>query len=235
MKTRLIIQTLAMLFFSVLLAPITGINPLVFIAASIGLSVICIGQGFAFVTLCGFIDADILVNCPDPISGGTNDRLILINFDDLASVTVIGGVITAINMVATKTGFVMQGKNNSVAPTQALVKQRFGEVYDHMVNYKTFTLDATVKATLEKKVKGKFIAIIENNYKGTGGNAAFEMFGLNAGLIVGELTRDPNSADTQGAYDITMTSSEFAKEPKLPATIFLTDYAVTKAIVDGIL
>ena len=235
MKTRFIIQTLLMLLFSLLLAPITGIHPIYFIAASIGLSVIFIGKGFAFVTLCGIIDANILVNCVDPIAGGTNDRLILINFDDLASVTKVNGIITAITMVVAKTGFVMQGKNNSVAPTQALVKQRFGEVYDHIINYKTFSLGDSVKVLLEKKVKGKFIAIIENQYKGTGGDSAFEMYGLDGGLIVTELTRDPNSSDTQGAYDITLASSEFAKEPRLPATIFLTDYAITKAIVDGIL
>lgn len=224
-----------MVVISICLSVATGLNPAWFIAGSLLVSFGMKTKGLAF-TSCGVIDQDILVDCDAPLQGGVNDRLILINWEDIASTTKdVNGVVTDITLNSGATAYVIEGKNNSVAPTQALIKQRFSEVYDHIVNFKTFDLDNDVKTQLQNAVKGRFVSIIENNFKGTAGDAAFEIYGLDAGMVVTALDRDPNSSETQGAYNVTMGSSEFAKEPKLPATFYVTSYAATKALVDALL
>lgn len=232
---KLILQIVGIVLIALCLSVATGVHPMIIIGLSMIVSFGMKTKGLAF-NSCGVIDEDLLINCDTPLQGGVNDRLILINWDDLASVTKnAAGIVTAITLNSGAQAYLVEGKNNSVAPTQALLKLRFSEVFDHIVNFKTFDLDNALKVQLQNAVKGRFIAIVENNFKGTDGDAAFEIYGLDAGLVVTALTRDPNSSETQGAYDITMGSSEFAKEPKLPTTVFLTSYAVTKALVDDLL
>ena len=84
-------------------------------------------------------------------------------------------------------------------------------------------------------VDGLVIAILQNKFRGENGDTEFEIYGLDTGLEVQELTRIQQDADTQGAYNIVLRSSEQSKEAHLPATLFLTDRAITKAIVDGLL
>jgi hypothetical protein len=81
---------------------------------------------------------------------------------------------------------------------------------------------------------GRFVVITENYFKGVAGNASFEIYGLTTGLEMSVLERDPNTADTQGAFDFTFTTIN-NKEPRLPNSLFNTDYATSKAVVDSIL
>lgn len=186
---------------------------------------------------CGKISSDILIDCSNPISGGVNDRLILINKDDWDLAT-LGGtpqLITSIALPTSAVAYVYEGKNNSVEPRSALVKQRYAEVYDHEVTFKVFKTDAATKAQIELLAKGKVIAIIENNYKGASGAGAFEVYGSDSGLFLQELERTLADADTQGAYSLVLRTSEQSKESHLPATIFSSTYAATKVIVDALL
>ena len=188
--------------------------------------------------LCGQLSKGIQPDCENKLFGGVNDRLILINFDDLDSVTrnlSNTQIIEAIFLASGKTGFAYQGKNNSNEPDSALVKQRFINVYDHGITFKAFEVDAAAKKEYEAMVDGLVIAILQNKFRGEDGDTEFEIYGLDTGLEVQELTRIQQDADTQGAYNIVLRSSEQSKEAHLPATIFLTDRATTKAIVDGLL
>ena len=187
---------------------------------------------------CGKISANILIDCDNPLTGGVNDRLILVNKDDWDQATITpgsGNVIANIVMATAAVGFKFEGKNNSVEPRQALVKQRYAEVYDHEVTFKVFTADSDTKEQLEKLAKGKVVAIVENNWKGDDGKGAFEAYGVETGLFLQELERTLADADTQGAYNLVLRSSEQSKESHLPATIWSSSYAITKGIVDALL
>lgn len=186
---------------------------------------------------CGQISSNITIDCSNPLSGGANDRLVLINKDDWDEATLTGTstLITGITLATGATAFSYEGKNNSVEPRQALVKQRYAEVYDHEAMFKVFKADAATKAQLELLAKGKVVAIVENNWKGAAGAGAFEVYGADTGLFVQELERALADADTQGAFNVVLRTSEQSKESHLPATLFLTSYAITKAIVDGLL
>lgn len=189
---------------------------------------------------CGRINSNILIDCDNPLVGGSNDRLILINKDDWDLATITrdqnnNQLITNIVLASGAVGYIFEGKNNSVEPRQALVKQRYAEVYDHEVIFKVFKADPSAKQQLERLAKGKVVAVVENNWKGDAGSGAFEVYGEETGLFVQELERTLADADTQGAYNVNLRTSEQAKESHLPASLWSASYAATKQIVDSLL
>jgi hypothetical protein len=182
---------------------------------------------------CGKLSSNILLNCDYPLIGGSKDILKLINFDDLDGVTrnasnpQIIEAITLLSSPATQ-AYQIEGKNSSNDLRAALVKARYSEGYDHEVIFRIFTNGPEVKEQIEAMGKGKFIAVIENNFRGATGNAAFEIYGLDVGLELVEAETNKSDAETQGAYVLTLRTPELYKEPHLPATFFVTSYAATK-------
>ncbi len=190
------------------------------------------------ITLCGKIASNILIDCNNPLIAGTNDELIIMNKVDIASVTRNGvnpQIIEGITMVSGATAFQYEGKNNSVEPSYELRKLRYAEVYGHNVNFKVFTNSAAIKKELEALAKGDTVAIIKNNHEGIGGASAYEIYGIDSGLNVTEMVRNPTESETQGAHNVLLATPEESSEAHMPSTLFLTNLATTKAIVDGLL
>jgi len=189
-------------------------------------------------SLCGAITKNIGFECVPKLFGGVNDRLILGNFEDIESVArniENPQIIEDIVLATGKKAFTYQGKNNSVEPVGRLVKQRFSNVYDHEIRFKAFEVDAAAKREYERLADGLVFAIVQNKFTGTNGDSKFDVYGLDTGLEVQELERALANADTQGAFDILLRTSEQSKEAHLPATIFSVDLATTNAIVEGLL
>lgn len=184
---------------------------------------------------CPGIARDAFVNCLKPMSAGVKDSfLYLFNYAELASITENvsnPNLITNLTLAALAKIYRYEGKNNSIAPKANLNKQPFAEVWDHSLDFLVFDNTAAIKQDLDFLKSGRVIAIVENNYYGSDGATAFEIYGLRAGLILTVAARDVNSQENQGAYALTLASSELAKEPYLPATLWDIDYATTKAII----
>lgn len=191
-------------------------------------------------SICARISANVLFDCDNPLVAGTDDNLFLINKEDWdeAVITRNASNNQLIEGIALATGdlaYKFEGKNSSVEPMQKLVKQKYAEVYDHEVTFKVFKVNAATKEQLEKMASGKVVAIVSNLFKGASGEAAFEVYGEEIGLEVQELERSLADVDTQGAFNLVLRTPEIAKEAHLPATLYDTDYATTKAIVDGLI
>lgn len=190
---------------------------------------------------CGKISASILLDCDNPLVGGAKDRLILINKDDIASVTrnvTNPQIIEAITLVTTSpatVAFQIEGKNYSNDVSWEFVKARYSENYNHEVVFRIFDNGPDVKKQIEAMGKGTLVAIIENNFRGNSGDAAFEILGLDVGLKLTEGNSNKSDAETQGAPVLTLRTPDDYKEPHLPATLFITDYTTSKAVVDGLL
>jgi hypothetical protein len=189
---------------------------------------------------CGKISESILIDCANPLVGGVKDRLVLFNFEDQSVITRDGTnpqLITGISLTTSPVAkaYQFEGKNHSNDVKSTLVKGKYSENYDHEVIFRIFGNSAAIKKQIEAMAKGKFVAIIENNFKGNGGDAAFEIFGLDVGLDLMAMEANKSDQDTQGAYVLTLRTPDTFKEPHLPASLFLTDYATTKAIVDALL
>jgi hypothetical protein len=189
---------------------------------------------------CGEATASFGFNCTKPLQGGTGDRAYIINFEDWKEGTpafnatnrlVLEGMVLA----GTATAFYVDGKNNSNAPSFALVKQAYADVYDHTFNFLVFEVTNAAKKALNDMVGGKYVVVYENNYQGTSGQVAFEVLGANAGLEVKTFTRDPLNNDNQGAWVLSMGTPDTGKEPDVPYSFFDTDYATTKAALEALL
>jgi len=187
--------------------------------------------------VCGAIASNILISCDTPMQGGTRDRAVIFNFDDIASIVYDStntATVEDIVLASGKFAYQIDGKNNSIAPKAMMVKVGFNNMFDHTVQMKGFDISPEIKEHFNAGKDGRYVVIVENYFKGTAGNSAFEVYGLTSGLELTVLERDPNNADTQGAFDFTF-STVLNKEPKLPNNLFITSYAASKAVVDGLL
>lgn len=171
-------------------------------------------------TSCAAITDCVLLNCDYPIVGGANDRIYLINKSDIASYVEDTNpyLITDIVLNTGAYAYKYEGQNQSVDLRSALVRQRYASVYDHEVIFKVFDNTPAVKLQIEKLSRGVVVAIVEKNFKGSNGTSSFEIFGLTAGLILNAAESNASDTDTQGAWNLTLVSSEFQKEPGPPKT-----------------
>lgn len=188
--------------------------------------------------LCAKISSDLGFDCDNPQVGGNSDELILINKDDIDSYSLNitnPQIIEDILLASGTTGYSYTGKNNSIEPESALVKQAYSEVYAHTIKFIVFLTTPEAKEQLELLAQGKVVAIIENNFQGATGNAAFELYGKSAGLVITEMKRVVVDQNTQGAYQVTLSTPEKAKESNLPATIFDTSYDTTRTLINALL
>lgn len=190
--------------------------------------------------ICDALTAGIAYDCANPPSGGVNDRLILLNFADVEAATVTYDntnpiIVSNIALAGSAVGYVFEGVNNSNEPRAAMVKGRYVNGYDHEVRFKCFDNSPTAKLQLGKLDGAQVVAIVQNNRKGATGNSAFEIYGLQTGLRLQELERILADAETQGAYNILLRNDEISRPSSLPHTLFVTDFAATLAIVNGLL
>lgn len=188
--------------------------------------------------LCGQLTKNIAPDCVNKLFGGANDRLILFNKDDIDGVTrniANPQIIEGITLRSGARGYVYQGKKNSNEPDSALVKGRYIDTYDHGLIFKGFEVDAAAKKEYEALVDGLVVGLVQNKFQGSAGDTEFELYGLDTGLEAQELTRILQDADTQGAYNIVLRSSEQSKEAHLPATFYLTSQTITRALVEALI
>lgn len=185
---------------------------------------------------CALITLGATYDCTNPIVPGVNTRLILINKDDISVVTKAAPYITAITLTGVTTGFAFEGYRNSLNPEYSLVPAAFSIGYDHQVKFQIFDISQEQKENLQKMALGRMVAIVENMNNAGNDDNVFEVYGLDVGLDIIELTRIARDMDTQGSFSVLLkTPDDEGKEPKMPQTWFITDYATTKALVDGLL
>lgn len=190
--------------------------------------------------VCGKIAAGALFNCAQPITGGVDDRIILINKSDIQSVVydvnnslIVTDIVLTASPAAVAYAFV--GTNNSVDARWQLNRVKYGKNYDHEVIFKIFDDGPVTRQTIDEMAGGKFVVIQINNYRGLLDKAAFEIKGLSQGLILTAAEANKSDSDTQGAPNLTLATPDTYKEPLPPAFFFDTDYATTKAKVEALL
>lgn len=180
-------------------------------------------------TNCGKLIQNMLYDCNNPVIGGTEAVVYLFNRSDIAAYvrdTDNPQIITDITLVAGAKGFRYEGYNTSVKPKANFIKKDYSARYDHLVDFVIFAKGSAVKAEVEKLGTNRVVAVIENIHKS--GDSAFEIFGTDLGLELTTLKSDPNDANSEGAYEVNLSSPGNFKEPHMPATFFDETYAATK-------
>lgn len=249
MKSKFFIALFYSLISILLGAMIFGtffeLDPLLSIGVSVIVSVTFLvvkqytGLEFNIATVvCGEINASIANNCDFPMQAGTRERAIIINFKDWQEAVITTAIdnytIESITLDIAATAFFIDGKSNSIKPKYTMLKQGPNKMFDHMIDMLGFTIDPDTKNELNAGIDGRYVIITENFFKGPAGNSAFEVYGSSTGLEMTALERDPLNQDTQGAFAFTF-GTDLNKEPKMPAPLFITSYAATKAVFDGLL
>jgi hypothetical protein len=180
---------------------------------------------------CGKITRGAAPICPDdgaPLKSGTEARMLLINYDDLVSVTestTTPNLLTALTLATNQVGYIFQGVKQDVKPTQEFLDMGNSK---HMVNFLVPDITQLQKNNLQRMARnGRLVAVVENKGKNS---ESFEVYGLGSGMaVVPGLARDPFA--NGGAYIISLATPEGEDEPLLPQTLFSTDYATTLALV----
>lgn len=188
--------------------------------------------------LCGIIAGSILVNCTTPPQAGTEDKMIVLNRKQIASLTKNGlnaQVIEDIILESGASGFVFEGLNNSIAPEYNMVPGRYFKMWNHQVDFLAFNVSPETKKRMEELKDADIVVIIYNKNQGASGDSAFEIYGLYSGLKASLIERKINDQETQGCFHIVAkTDEERGLEPFQPQTFFDTDYATTLAIVEAL-
>lgn len=189
-------------------------------------------------SLCAEIAADILFNCDYPPVAGIEQKIILINRDDIDSitydVTYPGELATLITLKTGKTGYLVQGikqvmkySNEFLSETESVNAVRHSilgvRVYDPSVN---------VQKAINNFINGaNVVAVVEKKWKGIDNENAFRIFGLTHGLELSEMT--DASDENDGTFVFSLTTPEGYKEPKVPHQLLITDYATTRTAFDN--
>ena len=179
---------------------------------------------------CGLISAGLSPDCNNPLVGGLEVDLVLINKDDIDTYSFNGTnplIVEGITLAAGKIGYKYTGIKTSNSAKATLVKGKYTTNYDHELSMVVFNVDGAAKLQLELLAKGIVVAVVRYKYQGANGSTAFEVLGREQGMEVSVLERDSNNADTQGGYMVTLKTPDVGKEGHLPAPFFDTDYATT--------
>jgi len=115
-----------------------------------------------------------------------------------------------------------------------MVQGTYDNRFRHQLGFLVFENGGAIKEEIYQMTKGDIVGIVENKHRGSAGEAAFEVYGIAVGMRASAATRDVNDAETGGAHAVTLQSEDDSLEPRLPASLFSTDYATTKAIFDGL-
>jgi hypothetical protein len=187
-------------------------------------------------TTCGKINANIKKDCNIPLQMGTRDLAKIINLSDIVSVVYDSTNKAQVKDIVLKTGataFEIDGFKNSIRPLAGLEDGTYSKRFNHSVEVLGFDISIDTKEQLNAGIEGRYVVITENYFQGDEGQSAFEVYGLTVGMELTAVDKNPNDAETQGAFHL-MFSTPLNKEPKLPNAFFDTDYATTKAIFDAL-
>lgn len=186
---------------------------------------------------CGTLSAGFTADACTPITPGLRTRLILLNYDDVASVTVTIGtmIATAITQVGATVGYAFTGIKLSNESDSELVVKKYAQMFTHSVTFRLFGFDGSVKKLENDLAKGKYIAVLDNNFAGTAGASRFEIFGAGTGLFAKVISRKSTDSDTGGAVTVTLETDPEALEGLPPYAFYITDEATTLAAVNALL
>lgn len=181
----------------------------------------------------GNLTADILFDCSNAPVGGIEQNVILINKDDIDSANTTIDVdnrvlLTNLQLKPGKTGHLLTGVKQSSGKAWELVKKENApDKFKHTFSGVIFNPSAANKKQADSLSKGaKYIAVIEQVWKGTDSAEAFEVLGLTSGLELMTMTNSSKENDNMIMFEL--ASSDGFEETTMPRTLLDGTYTATK-------
>lgn len=186
----------------------------------------------------GNLTQDILFDCDNVAVGGIEQNVVLINHEDIdwANTTFDADndvLLTNLQLIPGKTGYSLQGVKQSNGKAYELVKKENApDKVKHTFTGVIFSPSAENKQQANNLAKGaKYVAVVEQKYKGIGSADAFEVLGLKSGLELMTLTNNSKENDNMIMFEL--SSADGYEETNLPYTLLDVTYAATKTAFDN--
>jgi hypothetical protein len=182
--------------------------------------------------ICNKISENIVYDCDNRPLVGIEQRLVLINENDLDriattfDVTYPKALITNIGLKVGKIGFEITGIKQIMNFTNSLVSDEASEdgVKHSITGIKINDPSEKIRNEINKYIGGsKVYAVLERKWKGEDNKYAFLFFGLHYGLSITELKDE----SVGGAMQISLSTPGSMKEPNLPHIFRDVDYATS--------
>lgn len=181
----------------------------------------------------GNLTADILFDCANAPVGGIVQDVVLINKADIDVVNTTTSadnrvLVTKLQLLPGKIGYKLTGVKQANGKSWELVKKenapdKFKQTFSGVI----FNPSADNKKQADSLSKGaKYVAVVEQVWKGTGSADAFEVLGLDAGLEL--MTMTNNSKENDNMIMFELSSADGFEETTMPKTLLETDYDTTK-------
>ncbi|WP_294823630.1 hypothetical protein [uncultured Flavobacterium sp.] len=181
----------------------------------------------------GSLTADILFDCANAPVGGIEQNVVLINKDDIdMTTTTIDAanriLVTNLQLKAGKTGYLLNGVKQSNGKAWELVKKENApDKFKHTFSGVIFNPSADNKLQADGLSKGaKYVAVVEQVWKGAGNEEAFEVLGLSSGLELTTMTNSSRENDNMIMFEL--ASADGFEEVTMPKTLLDGSYTATK-------
>lgn len=182
-------------------------------------------------SICKKISRDLLRDCNRKPIPGMEQRIVLINYDDLKSSGIIlddtnpNSLIKQLRLIPGNKGFMIDSIKQIMNFTNSLEKNDEGEdgVTHAITGIRISDPSEEIRDEVNKFIGGaKVFAVIETKWKGVNNKHAFKFFGMQFGLELSELTE--GSKENDGTIVMSLKTPTGFKEPYLPHIYRDTDY-----------
>lgn len=183
------------------------------------------------ISICKKISRDLLRDCNRKPIPGMEQRIVLINYDDLKSSGIIlddtnpNSLIKQLRLIPGNKGFMIDSIKQIMNFTNSLEKNDEGEdgVTHAITGIRISDPSEEIRDEVNKFIGGaKVFAVIETKWKGINNKHAFKFFGMQFGLELSELTE--GSKENDGTIVMSLKTPTGFKEPYLPHIYRDTDY-----------
>jgi len=181
----------------------------------------------------GHLTADILFDCANAPVGGIEQNVVLINKDDIDVATTVTDaanrlLVTNLQLKTGKTGHLLTGVKQSNGKAWELVKKENApDKFKHTFSGVIFNPSLANKQQADSLAKGaKYIVVVEQVWKGTDSEDAFEILGLTSGLEITTMTNSSKENDNMIMFEL--ASADGFEETTMPKTLLDGDYTATK-------
>lgn len=163
-----------------------------------------------------FLNQCIGASCENPIFTGVENKAWIFNKKDIADFTWEEdedgnktNVITAITMVAGKTGYTIDqiGKTPYTGTTTSMTEGNIANTFTENISFVVPDNSPLAGMILDSLANGKYVVIIENEYDGSDNRGKFQVYGAKKGLIASAIENDKYSEDTNGGWSVTLTAT----------------------------
>jgi len=189
-------------------------------------------------SVCSKISKNVLFDCNNRPVEGIEQRLMLINEDDLIAsgitfdTTYPNSLITQIELLPSRIGYEVQGIKQIMNFTNSLVSDdnSVDGVKHSITGIKIFDPSEEIRNEINTYVAGaKVYAVLERKWKGVDNKHAFLFFGLKFGLMITELKDD----SATGVIEMSLSTPGKFKEPFLPHIYRDTDYDTSLTVFNN--